>query len=174
MGQDRWETSKLGYLSHLTQGQRHWGGLLVVDMDGDPVDFAFTDVVEISRLASPLFRNRLNGYLVGKVMVSPLLEAIEAAPDILCFNEPGLLSRKLNLDIPLAVYGPSGALAGNQWIRTEMPPDEQKGHIWFSEKGEERRVESVLEAAARQFAPVSIAEPFDRLLLALKERTEAD
>ena len=61
-----WSGSLIGYLTHICRGDRYWGGLLVVDIEGDPVDFAWTEPVEISRLIRPLFGDRVAGTIISK------------------------------------------------------------------------------------------------------------
>lgn len=166
-----WSESLIGYLTHICKGDQYWGGLLVVDIEGDPVDFAWTEPVEVSRLIRPLFGDRVAGTIVSKTFARGLVDALEREPDLLCLNEPSLLSRNMSLDIPLAVLAPSNTPNGGNWVRTKLSDARPRGLFWFGERGEEELVESILNAAARHFAPFDLDEPFQRLRLALEQRT---
>ena len=165
---------QIGYLTYLSKGERFWGGLLVVDLDGDPVEFAWTESVAISRLIRPLFGEKLPGTIVTKSFARGLIDALPREPDILCLDEASVLSRTVDLDVPLAVLAPPTATNGGLWVRTELPRPRRQKRFWFAERGEEGLIGNILETAGKRFAPFGLEEPFERVRLALDEPAKQD
>jgi hypothetical protein len=52
----------IAYFAHQTQGATYLGALVVVTFEGDPVDFAYTDPVTLSRFSQQLFGAPADGH----------------------------------------------------------------------------------------------------------------
>ncbi|HSF18751.1 MAG TPA: hypothetical protein VLK65_24720 [Vicinamibacteria bacterium] len=169
-----WSAVEIGYLGHVSRGDKHWGGLLVVDIEGDPVDFAWTESVEVSAIVRPLFGDRLASTLVSKTFAEGLVKVLARGPDVLCLDEPSLLARNVRLHVPLAVLAPGNTPNGGRWVRTPLSDVRHRGRFWFAQRGEEERIQSILQAAGKHFSPLGLDEPFLRVRQALEERAESE
>jgi hypothetical protein len=158
----------LGYVGHICREDAYRGGLLIVDLDGDPVDFAHTRSVAIQPLSRTLFGDRFGGYF-SKAVATPLLQAVGHTPSVLCFDDFGLLSRNLSLSVPVALLAPPHVVVPENWTPMDLRPAREQNGVWCAASGSERKVESVLAAACRRFMPFSLGEPFARVRRALNE-----
>jgi hypothetical protein len=161
--------STIGFISYISEGHTYRGGLLVVDLDGDPVDFAHTDPVKLNRVTRPLFGERFSGYLVGHVLAVPLLDGIGTKPAVLCFEEPGILARQVPFDLPLALLAPDAVACNSRWSRLDLSRDQGMEASWLAETKKKHKVRQILKKASSRFAPCLLSEPFERLRAALHE-----
>jgi hypothetical protein len=163
----------LGYVGHVCRESEYRGGLLIVDLDGDPVDFAHTRSISIQPLSRTLFGDRFGGYF-SKAIAPPLLGAVKHAPDVLCFDDFGLLSRKLSLSVPVALLAPPHVVMTGHWTPMDLGLAREQNGVWCAGNGLEPVVKSILAAACRRFMPFSLGEPFARVRSALNEAVGED
>jgi hypothetical protein len=158
----------LGYVAHVCRGRQFRGGLLIVDLDGDPVDFAHTRPVSIEPLSQTLFGDRFGGYF-SKAIARPLLRAVKHAPNVLCFDDFGLLNRTLSLPVAVALLAPPRVVMPGRWTAMDIAPAREQNGVWCAADGSERAVKPILQAACRRFIPFTLGEPFARVRKALSE-----
>lgn len=159
----------IGFISYISEGRAYRGGLLIVDLDGDPVDFAHTAPVRLNRVTRPLFGDRFSGYLVGHVLAEPLLDWIDTKPDVLCFDDPGILARQVPFDLPLALLASDGVACDSRWSPLDLGRDQGAESSWLVEATRKHKAREILKTATSRFAPCLLSEPFERLRAALHE-----
>lgn len=157
--------STIGFISYISEGRTYRGGLLIVDLDGDPLDFAHTAPVKLNRLTRPLFGDRFPGYLVGHVLAQPLVNWIDTKPDVLCFDDAGILVRPVSLQLPLALLAPEGVVRNSRWSRLDLGRGDDANETWLADA----QAREILQKASARFAPCFLSEPFERLRAALHE-----
>ncbi len=163
--------AKVGYISARWDQDSHLGGLLVVDADGDPVEFVHTELVKLTLLMRTLLGSRMHGFVVTRLITGPLLSCCMTPPDIVCFDEPAVLYRRLDLNIPAAVLAPADSeVDDTQWQRLEPQHcyNSHKGQ-WWGQISFFQEVQSLLEAVSRSMSPSSLVDPFECLGEALKQ-----
>lgn len=165
---------RIGYISVRSNQDFHWAGLLVVDADGDPIEFAQAEAVKLRPLMSTLLGNRLRSFVAARLLAPPLLSCCKVSPDLVCFEEATVLHRRLDLGIPIAVFAPVGCtVAETHWQRLEPQPGDLIQE-WWGQASCWQQVQSVLQVAARCMVPGNLADPFERLDEALKEMQPRD
>jgi hypothetical protein len=164
-------TPRIGYISVQSNQDVHWGGLLVVDADGDPVEFTHTETMKLAPLMSTLLGQRLPGFVVTRLMSGPLLDCCTMKPDVVCFEEATVLHRRIDLNIPVAVFVPADFMAdGKYWQRLDPQPDDgTHGGEWWGLASCCQQVQSVLQGASLHMISNNIVYPFERLGEALKQ-----
>lgn len=122
------EQTFLGYLAVHVDGDAYIGGLLVVDRNGDPVDFTYTDPVTLTWPTRVLFGPRLPAYIATRVLAPPLLKSASVTPTVLCFDDGTVLSRHCLLDAPVAVFAPRSSTASAQrWRPLDLGAGDANG-----------------------------------------------
>lgn len=161
----------LGYLAVHAEADGFVGGLLIVDADGDPVDFAYTEPIKLTWPSRVLFGARLAAYVATRVLAPPLLSSVTVKPAVMCFDDPAVLSRKFLLDAPAAVCCSLGVPAKTQYWRDLGPngATENAERSWWGQLEAAEQIQAVLTLVAGSRSPDEMIEPFERLRLALRE-----
>jgi hypothetical protein len=161
----------LGYLVVHAEADGFLGGLLILDANGDPVDFTYTDPVVLTWPTRVLFGARLAAYIATRILAAPLLASVTVKPAVLCFDDPAVLSRHFLLDVPAAVCCPAGLAAKAQhWREFGLnggATDAERS--WWGQLEAAERIRKVMVLAAESRSPAEMIEPFERLRLALRE-----
>ena len=124
----------IGYFAHAREAASAWGALVLVTAEGDPVDFLYTDPVLLNRLTNRLLGPRLDGYLVTRVLLAPLLEQAGHRLSLLCFDETAILQRRLESDVPVAVFAARDTThKEGAWIAESLPSGNGHDHTcWLA------------------------------------------
>ena len=146
----------IGYLSVLEvpSGNGYSQVLFIVDENGYPVDYAYTDNITITETQRLLFGTTLRHYLITKVFGTQLLDDIESVPSILFVDSEDLLAIRENIEVPVFYLD-----------RNKRYENSEKGLV-TNEKYSNDRVEAkgILETCEENF---DISEPFSRITEAI-------
>lgn len=161
----------LGYLAVHAEADGFVGGLLILDANGDPVDFAYTDPIKLTWPSRVLFGARLAAYVATRVLAPPLLASVTVKPAVMCFDDPAVLSRNFLLDAPAAVCCSVGVPAKTQYWRDLAlnGAAENAERSWWGQLEAADQIRAVLTLVAGSRSPDEMIEPFERLRLALRE-----
>jgi hypothetical protein len=158
-------TELMGYFSHLRKDWTWVGGLLVVTLDGDPVDFAYTDPLDVNVLQRHLLGKRLDSWVLTHGLAVPLLAQTPNRPTVLCFDDPAVLLARVGLGAPVMVVAASDAPRQSaSW--EALPALDGVGEAWVTAGCREQALPFLTQAASRM-APFGLAEPFQRVRQAL-------
>jgi hypothetical protein len=171
MADDRVETDGLiGYFAHAREGATAWGALVLVTQGGDPVDFLYTDPVTVSRLTNRLLGPRVDAYLVGQVLLQPLLDQAVGRLALLCFDDAALLQRAFTFPVPAAVQAPRDAMhRDGAWVHEALAAGNGHEQAWWLASDTRPAAVAVLKQAVDGMAPFGILEPFVQLRAAMAE-----
>ena len=161
----------LGYLAVRAEAEGVLGGLLILDANGDPVDFAYTEPVRLTWPTRVLFGDRLAAYIATRVLAPPLLASVTVKPAVMCFDDPAVLSRNFILDAPAAVCCSVGVPAKKQYWRDLAlnGATTNAERSWWGQLEAAEGIRAVLALVADSRSPDEMIEPFERLRLALRE-----
>lgn len=160
----------LGYVVHSRTDEHFVGGMLVIDLDGDPLEFCHSDAVNVNRFTKILLGEHLESYLLSRVIGPALLRTIELKPDIILFEEPTLLLRQFSLGQLQAVLAPQDVPhKSGRWERLNVAQSDNNGRAWWAPRGLSDEVERFLLRAREGMEPRALEEPFQRLREALEQ-----
>jgi hypothetical protein len=160
----------IGYFAHAREAGTAWGALVLVTRAGDPVDFLYTDPVQVSRLTQRLLGPRVDAYLVERVLLGPLLEQAGPHLSLLCFDDGAVLQRPFALDVPVAVRAASDAPhKDGAWVAETVPTGNGHDHTWWLTGATRSAAIAALKQAATAMAPFGILDPFAQLRAAMAE-----
>jgi len=105
MGQrDGKSLSALGFLTAVSHEQHGlFGGLLVLDSSGRPLEFHCTAPVKTSRAQEILFGPTLEPYLYGEQIGQTLITAARQKPAVLCTDLVAMLALREHVEIPVTL-----------------------------------------------------------------------
>jgi len=139
-----------------------FGGYLLVDVLGRPLEFHCTAPVKVSRAQQILYGPTLHGHLHGRQIGATLLAEGKAVPDVVLTDQESLLHVRPHTGLPVALVRRSeadGAAAGfpvgTAWVR---PHDVDAS-----------RETAVRERLVELGATVDLCEPFERIRAAIDE-----
>lgn len=139
-------------------GHGLFGGYLVVDGRGRPVEFLCTAPLKVTRAQQILYGATLHGHLHGEQVGSTLLAESESQPLVVLTDFEPLLAVRAHTNLPVAAVkrldeaGDAGFDVGNVRI--------------LATAGDESLVR---ERLAEMAAAVDLCEPFERIRLAIEE-----
>jgi hypothetical protein len=156
------EGTAYGFLTVVESGSHGvFGGYLLVDVLGRPIEFHCTTPVKVSRAQQILYGPTLTGHLHGRQIGGALLEEAGSKPVVVLTDSEAMLHVRPHTPLPVvlvrrcgdAVSGDGGGalLVGDAIV---VPPTEATGVV------------SHLEALA---AAVDLCEPFERIRAAIDE-----
>lgn len=142
---------------------------MVLTMDGDPLELVYTDPVGLSPMTERLLGARLDAYLLARVMMEPLLAQVRESPTVLCFEEAGLLLRRLAAAVPAVVLADSDAPHRRDYWRLGQVGGKADGRepVWLDTASSDGRALALLGEARRAMAPFGLREPFRQLHAAI-------
>ncbi|MBN1909098.1 MAG: hypothetical protein JW818_05110 [Pirellulales bacterium] len=180
--------STLGFVTVVEDAEDGlFGGYLVLNLAGRPVEFHCTAPIRPNRAQEILYGPTLQPYLFGEQIGRTLIEKATARPLVVCTDHASMLAVRDVIDLPVAlVLGDqnktesdlSGTInsSGRQWrIDAAHGPEAQQPHF---ELGRNRLAVSPSAATDRQtildrLGPVAgsfdLAEPFGRIREAIDE-----
>jgi hypothetical protein len=139
-------------------GHGLFGGYLVVDARGRPVEFLCTAPLKVTRAQQILYGATLHGHLHGQQVGSTLLAECESQPLVVLTDFEPLLAVRSHTTLPVAAVkrpdeaGDTGFAVGS--VRIIATGDDEP---------------LVRERLAEMAAAVDLCEPFERIRLAIEE-----
>jgi hypothetical protein len=105
MGQrDGKSLSALGFLTAVPHEQHGlFGGLLVLDSGGRPLEFHCTAPLKTNRAQEILFGPTLEPYIYGEQIGQTLVSAARQKPVVLCIDLAAMLAVRQHVDIPVTL-----------------------------------------------------------------------
>lgn len=164
----------IGYFAHVREAAAAWGALVLMTVDGDPLDFLYTEPVTVGRLTQTLLGARADGYVLARVLLAPLLEQAGPRLTLLCLDDPALLQRRFQFEVPVAVTAPADAPhKDGAWTAESLANGDGTTHTWWLGGDAREAALARLREAAAAMAPFGLLDPFRQLRAAMAEvRTE--
>jgi hypothetical protein len=161
---------RIGYFAHQREATTAWAALVEVTPEGDPVEFLYTDAVTVNRFTQRLLGARVDGYVVGQVLLEPLLSRAADHLALLCFDDPAVLQRRLVCGVPVAVFAPGTAPhKQGAWEAETVAVGNGRGQTWWMVPETRGSALAMLHQAAAAMAPFGILDPFAQLRAAMAE-----
>ena len=160
----------IGYFVHRREAAVSWAALVQVTPEGDPVDFLYTDPLTLNGFTRRLLGSRVDAYLVGRVLLDPLLEQAGGRLSLLCFDDPAVLLRRLDPKLPMAVFAPRDAAhKAGAWVAETVALGNGGDQSWWLAPETADAAVRALQQTAAAMAPFGILEPFAQLRAAMVE-----
>jgi hypothetical protein len=143
-----------------------FGGYLVVDVLGRPIEFHCTAPVKVTRAQQILYGPTLHGHLHGRQIGGALLAESTLAPVVVLTDHDAMLHVRPHTKLPLALVRPlDGGLADGGFALGFA-----LGFAHVSPHATDVAAEPLLrEQLAELAAAVDLREPFDRIRAAIDE-----
>jgi hypothetical protein len=138
-----------------------FGGYLLLNPIGRPLEFHCTAPVKPSRTQEILFGPTLAPYLEGELISAALLARAKTAPVVICTDRPSVLAVRSRTDLPVILSLSDGASAPRGLEL--LPLGENLAAVFTQDRA---RVES---ACGTLLAGLDLCEPFSRIREALDE-----
>jgi hypothetical protein len=143
-----------------------FGGYLVLNAAGRPLEFHCTAPVKPSRAQEILFGPTLAPYLEGELIAATLLSRAKSRPHAVCTDRRGVLAARAMVDFPFVLALEEGAL-----VPLGLMPLGLGVHRAAASHADRIAIE---ETCAALLAGLDLLEPFSRIREALEEaRTSA-
>lgn len=156
-------TTSFGFLTAIDSPMHGlFGGYLVVDALGRPLEFHCTAPVKVTRAQQILYGPTLHGHLHGQQIGGALLAESQAKPAVVLIDSDAMLHVRPHTKLPVAIVRPvdaepvaAGFTVGAAHV-SPHPTDAAHG-------------ESLRERLAELAAAVDLREPFERIRAAIEE-----
>ena len=119
------------------------GGILVTDAHGKPVEFRCTSPIRPNAVQRTLYGGTLRPHIAIELVGKPLVQAVQASPDVVLVQQEEFLSLRTRCEKPLLLARRQGE--GMQ----------------LSEESAKSQSEEVLSSASGKFAPVVVTCHWD-------------
>ena len=153
----------LGFLSVVQDPGGYFGGYLVTNAWGRPLEFRMTTAVQPNRVQQILYGATLNEYIFADLIGKTLIDKATAQPSLIIADHPSMLPLRSRMDVPvIALPGdtPGDALTITH-ARSSSP-------LLFSASFAHDR--ATIEDLLNQIDPsVDLTEPFARIREAVAE-----
>ena len=158
-----------GYFVRSGEGTRQYGALLVVNAAGDPIDFVYTDPLDLRPIVRALLGERADSHVVLHVLTEPLLAKLSSAPSLLLYDDPALLQRDVRLSVPCVVMAAADSNRRvSDWTALKAVGLSETCTLWAPTQVVSA-ARGLVDALAASLAPVRLNEPFARVRAALQE-----
>ena len=162
MGEQAVEGTTYGFLTAVESGSHGvFGGYLLVDALGRPVEFHCTAPVKVSRAQQILYGPTLTGHLHGRQIGGALLEEAGSTPVVVLTDSEAMLHVRPHTSLPVVLVRRCGDEASGDGGGALVV-----GHALVTPPADAGGVVSHLEALA---AAVDLCEPFERIRAAIDE-----
>jgi len=138
-----------------------FGGYLVIDATGRPLEFHCTTPVKVSRAQQILYGATLPAHLHGRQIGGALLEEAGSTPVVVLTDSEAMLHVRPHTSLPVVLVRRCGDEVSGQGGGTLVV-----GHTHVTPPADAGGVVSHLEALA---AAVDLCEPFERIRAAIDE-----
>lgn len=157
------DAAVFGFLTAVDSPQHGlFGGYLVVDVLGRPLEFHCTAPVKVSRAQQILYGSTLHGHLHGQQIGGALLAESKAAPAVVLTDHDAMLQVRPHARHPLAL------------VRPAADDVDALGFTLGTSRVTPHAVDAAAEGAIRDrlavlAAAVDLREPFERIRAAIEE-----
>lgn len=135
-----------------------FGGYLVVDVLGRPLEFHCTAPVKVTRAQQILYGSTLHGHLHGRQIGAALLAESKAEPALVLTDQEAMLSVRPHTRLPVAL------------VKRHEPQDGATGGLHVQPHASDAAREGVIrDWLAALGAAVDVCEPFERIRAAIEE-----
>jgi len=165
---------QLAYATALIQAapSKFFGGVLVLDSSGDPLEFRCTTPVQPLPIQHVLWGQRLKRYILTELLLIPLVNSLQTSCDLILVEDADFLGARTKIHVPLLLVSQGGGREGGE--------DEDRSVMFADPLAPERKIcltctrgfeddldsgRRLVEAFARACFPL---EPFRRVEEALK------
>lgn len=151
-----------GFLTAIDSPQHGlFGGYLVVDALGRPLEFHCTAPVKVTRAQQILYGPTLHGHLHGQQIGGALLAESKATPAVVLTDHDGMLLVRPHTKLPVALVKP---LAG------EVTEGFAVGSSHVTPHANDAAADALIrERLANLAGAVDLREPFERIRAAIEE-----
>jgi len=136
-----------------------FGGYLLVDPAGRPLEFHCTAPVKVSRAQQILYGATLHGHLHGRQIGATLLAAASLQPRVVLTDVEAMLSVRAHTTLPVALVTAADAGTGSASGAAGVT----------GPGGDEAASETLRTAIEPLVAAVDLREPFERIRAAIDE-----
>lgn len=161
-GGARQDVAAFGFLTAVdSPAHGLFGGYLLVDALGRPLEFHCTTPVKVSRAQQILYGPTLHGHLHGRQIGATLLAEGTVTPTLVLTDLESMLEVRPHTPLPVALVGTAeGEPADGFTMGTAhvQPP-----------AGDAARTEAIREQLTGLAAAVDLREPFERIRAAIDE-----
>lgn len=160
MQQPAAEGTTYGFLTTVDSGSHGvFGGYLLVDVLGRPLEFHCTAPVKVSRAQQILYGATLQGHLHGQQIGAALIAEGSLAPLVVLTDVEPMLAVRPHTHLPVALVTGLDAASG-----FELGAARVSGPA-----GDDATAATLRDALAPLAAAVDLREPFERIRAALEE-----
>lgn len=93
---------KIGYiLTYTLEDSSYLGGVMIIDKDGIPLEFAYTENIKPTKIQRILYGQSLEKYIKREVILNNLLNHIKVKPDLLITPEENLAELRTSATYPI-------------------------------------------------------------------------
>jgi hypothetical protein len=163
----------LGFLT-VVEHEPHglFGGYLLLNVAGRPLEFHCTAPVKPNRAQQILFGPTLEPYLYGEHIGATLVNKSDVSPLVVLVDHPAALSVRRHIELPTALVCGDGGLPGDrshgEWI--EWTVGENRLAAPKQQAADRETISQRLSALGELF---DLSEPFGRIREAIEEAQRA-
>lgn len=173
----------LGFLTVVRHEQHGlFGGYLVLNANGRPLEFHCTTPVKPNRAQEILFGPTLEPYLYGEQIGQTLFAKAETKPVVVCTDVAPMLALREHISTPVAlVVGEAEESSGGATYRVDVAHDRGLDVVLFRHgrhrlgvapgQGDDQAL--ISERLAELTDRIDLAEPFGRIREAIEEAQRA-
>jgi hypothetical protein len=154
---------QLGFLTVVQEGGSYFGGYLVTNAWGRPLEFRVSSAVQPNRVQQILYGGTLEDYLCGELIGRTLIEKSATPVQLVLTDGRPALSVRLRLETPAAWVLPAGAVVPPD-LATVRPAAEGRAAL-AALPVDAARVPAVLAG----LEGLDLSEPFGRVREAVAE-----
>jgi hypothetical protein len=161
----------VGYFVHQRNKENYWAALSVLNLEGDPEDFFYTEPVTVNRFMQQLLGPRLDAYVMGRVLLEPLVAQVKQPLSLVLFDDPSILQRRLPLTVPAAVLaGPDSSHRDSVWVPEALDGGAPPLSFWVTPQSRKAATDLLRQLAAAM-TPFPPDQPFRQMRAAMAELT---
>jgi hypothetical protein len=133
------------------------GAILITDKNGFPIEYRFTEKIQIEEVKRLLYGDSLRAYLMVEIIGITLIESLEKKPALILTREEEFLKLRGKTDLPIACVGDEEKLSFQELLNLAQ-----------TENANQTNAKTTSVLFEEDFA---IREPFERIIRILKSQT---
>lgn len=119
------------------------GGILVTDSSGKPVEFRCTSPIHPNGVQRTLYGDTLMPHIAVELVGKPLLQAVQASPDVVLVQQEEFLPLRGRCEIPMLLARKQGE------------------DMQFAQESGKKQMAELLSSPSDKFAPVVVTSHWD-------------